>query len=266
MPGGPGSCNCATCDKRKVCPRQLRPTVRITLKCTQQCRHCCYASSPDHDEHMSVAIAADVAKFVGANGIRRLNVMGGEFFCNPDWQGVLELLCGSVESVRLVTNGDWAGKAELRRKVIDFLAAHDNTYLALSHDKWHTNRHVSTAERTCKDADIICIISTKEEGDSPPAPVGRHEFEMDSIYSMFGCWCGAPDRRYSFLVDENGMISKCPFGIWTYDRIGHYLEGGFRERFKQFHSAFHGTFISSCRSCVRSWGASKEEMLRIAME
>ncbi len=268
--GGPGSCDCAACAKRDVCPRQLRPTVRITTRCTQSCAHCCFACGPKRTEMMSVGTARDVARFVRANGVRRLNVMGGEFLCNPHWEEILEILAETVEplAMRLVTNGDWAGGAKTRRRVVDFIKAHGSIYMALSHDKWHTNRHIAAAERALAKAGIVHFRATKEEGDSPPVPAGRAEFgaAADSSYGFMGCYCFAPDRKYHFLIDEEGLISKCPVGIWTYDRIGHYLDGGFRDRFKQFHGVFHKSFVGSCHRCVTQWQFAKNEMLKNARE
>jgi hypothetical protein len=210
-------------------------------------------------------MAAKVAQFVKSNGIGRLNVMGGEFFCNPDWEEILATLFASVGYVRLVSNGDWAGLAKLQKQVIGFLANYANIHVALSFDKWHTNKHVETAMKACADAGIPHIRADRED-DTGSVPVGRHQFEMDTVYGMFSCWCHKPDRKYTFLVDEEGLISKCPFGMWTYDRISLYLDGGFRERFKQFHGAFYSTFVPSCHRCVSSWEISQAKMLRAAME
>ena len=38
---------------------------------------------------MTVETAEIIAKFLKANGILSLNVMGGEFFCNPDWYPII---------------------------------------------------------------------------------------------------------------------------------------------------------------------------------
>jgi hypothetical protein len=214
---------------------------------------------------MAPEMAAKVARFVKSNGIDRLNVMGGEFFCNPDWEEVLATLFASAGHVRLVSNGDWAGSAKSRKQVTGFLAGRANVHVALSFDKWHTNRHVEAAEKACADAGILHIRADRED-DTGSVPVGRHQLEMDTVYGMFSCWCHKPDRKYTLLVDEEGLISKCPFGMWTYDRIDHYLEGGFRERFKQFHGAFYGTFVPSCHRCAMSWMSVKSKMLEDAKE
>jgi len=267
-PGGPGTCKCDSCDKKDMCPRRLKPTIRITTKCTQKCAHCCFECDPRKNDHMTPAMAGDVAKFVVANEISRLNVMGGEFFCNPDWEDVLNTLASTVGPVamRLVSNGDWAGGSKLRRRVIDFLKSHDSIYLALSYDKWHTNKHVDKAKEACDKAEVPYVVATKERSESPPIPVGRHSLAMDSVFGMFSCYCHAPDRMYEFLIDEGGLISKCPFGIWTYDKVGNYLNGGFRSRFKQFHGAFRDMFVPSCHRCSMSWESVREEMVREAKE
>ena len=79
------TCHCDTCRNFEQCPKFLHPTIRITTKCTQQCTHCCFSCSPSSEKMMTVETAEVIAKFLNANGILSLNVMGGEFFCNPDW-------------------------------------------------------------------------------------------------------------------------------------------------------------------------------------
>jgi len=66
---------------------------------------------------------------------------------------------------------------------------------------------------------------------------------------------------YKFLIDENGDIYKCPYGIWKYDNIKDYVDGGFDKRFKEMGMAFYKSFFGSCRSCIRSYNKmfSKKE-------
>jgi MoaA/NifB/PqqE/SkfB family radical SAM enzyme len=258
-PGGPGTCNCTTCDKQAACYRSLRPTVRITSRCTQACQHCCYECSPQRDDFMSLEVAADVALFCQANGIERLNIMGGEFYCHPQWNHVLRALAGAVCRVRLVTNGDWAaGGAE--PPVIPVLQElGEKVRVCISQDRWHTNRWVEEAAQLCEEAGVRWEIATEELANAPEVPVGRHRFEIGGMHAMFGRWCSSKPRRYHFLIDERGEIAKCPFGPWTYASVQEYTEGGFRARFKHFTSTFYSAWIPNCRACNRAW---ESELLR----
>lgn len=245
-------CNCDTCKHRLVCYKSLRPTIRITTKCTQSCRHCCFSCSPKENKMMSVETAVKVNQFIHANRITQMNLMGGEFFCNPDWFDVLSAILKDIpEGSRLVSNGDWVINRNETRKVIA-LAQNHGLKVSISRDKWHINANVEAAMTVLTRANIDCNIPTAEEvGEESIVPIGRSMFEYN-MYSSLMCYCHKPERMYSFLIDEAGEIYKCGFGVWNYADIHEYIEGGFRERFKEFNSKFYDVFIGSCKYCIRS--------------
>ena len=246
---GEGNCNCETCAVRKECPKKLRATIRITLKCTQSCRHCCYESSPTKETHMSVESAKKIAKFLVSNEIYSINLMGGEVFCNPNWREILDIILPTVKYVRIVSNGDWAVDEPT---FPEHVAKHPNAYIVVSKDQWHTNANIEKAEELIKACDIPTLTSDLKETEFSLVPIGRAEYS-DSIYSMFGCWCHNPEHQYSFLIDEVGDIFKCGFGVWNYTDVDEHLEGGFAVRFKEFNKLFYNTFIPSCGKCIRSY-------------
>ena len=198
-------------------------------------------------------VAKKAQQFNNANNIVRAEAMGGEFYLNPDWEEILDLVGNGLEAVRLVTCGDWAANPKIAARVIEFLQAHKQFYVALSKDGWHKNEHVDAAEALMKKANIIYQLPKPDEiKDDTIVPVGRGEI-MYGFYSSFGTYCTKPERRYSFLVDEQGEIYKCGFGVWDYDNISRFTEGGFAKRFKEFNTKFYNVFISSCAVCRRSY-------------
>jgi hypothetical protein len=131
--------------------------------------------------------------------------------------------------------------------------------MGVSKDHWHTNAHVDEAVKYLKVADIPCRIPKPDEiTPDTLVPVGRSEWEMN-IYGMMSCYCRNPEKRYSFLIDENGEIYKCGFGSWPYDNVTEYLEGGFDKRFQDFNNIFYGVWLNSCAHCRRSEEHSKAE-------
>ena len=96
------------------------------------------------------------------------------------------------------------------------------------------------------------MISDLNETEFGLIPVGRAIYSF-GLYSMLGTSCSNPEDNYAFLIDEDGEIYKCGFGVWDYANVNDYLTGGFGERFKQFVKVFNKTFISSCKSCVRGY-------------
>lgn len=249
---GKHDCKCDTCNRISECPRFLHAIIRITNRCTQSCSHCCFSSSPRSSIMMSVSKAKQVSTFLETNRIPSINIMGGEFFCNPDWYEILTVLTKATKSVRLVTNGDWACSEDVKEKLSSYLTDNINKVrVALSMDMWHTNANVQSAREYLEKIGCEYKVATAEETTpNSVVPVGRGQFHP-SIYSMVGCYCGNPIHKYSFLIDELGVIYKCGFGVLNYATVDDYLEGGFRKRFKEFNTKFYSIFILSCSSCIR---------------
>lgn len=247
---GRQDCNCDTCDKKDCCYRFLAPTIRITTKCTQSCEHCCFSCSPERNEFMSLEQAQHVGRFLKANDIWYANIMGGEFFMHPDWFDIISAICEHVDVVRLVTNGDWVTSKSQDVKV---LAEKFPIKIAISKDRWHTNNNVVAASEFCEASGIPYKVATEEETkEESVVPVGNAQFEYN-LYSSLMRYCGKPDRKYNFLINEQGEISKCPFGAWEYANVSEYLDGGFDKRFKHFTGVFYSEFIPNCTTCLRIW-------------
>ena len=250
-----GSCDCSTCDKRDLCPKVLRPTIRITTRCTQACSHCCFTCSPKRNEMMSVEMSRTIAQFLKANGIDTLNLMGGEIFCNPDWAEIVDILCEGCLHVRIVTNGDWVGT-----DFLDRLEAHREILkIAISRDEWHTNTNIDAAAAECEAKGFNYKVT--EDGEMTTdsiVPAGRGDLYY-GVYSSFGTYCTKPDRKYTFLIDEAGEIYKCGFGAWGYANVSEHLEGDFGARFKFFNQKFYKCFISNCAGCQRAYRRALHE-------
>lgn len=200
---------------------------------------------------MSVATAQTIAKFLVANDIKSINLMGGEVWLNPDWKEIITLF-SCVDRIRVVSNSDFM---VLCPEFLPFLSQLDNVKLCLSNDKWHTNKHVSAAEKEANRLDINCEVSGKS-GDALKedgiVPVGRMRWGANNMFDMFMAYCQKPENKYSILIDENGEIYKCCFERFAFDNVEDYLEEkSFNARFKQFGTAFHNMWISNCLACDR---------------
>jgi len=242
----PFSCNCETCERFDTCYRILQPTVRMTLKCTQECSHCCYECSPQKESHMSILMSEKISEFLKKYEISTVNLMGGEFSCNPNWLEIIRNITMNT-NVRLVTNGDFG--EDIIDKLQEFKT---NLRIAVSKDRWHSNKNVKRAEKLLKKYKFNYRITTEEEGSSNSiVPIGRSFFFLEGPYSQFSCYCRNPIRKYSFLIDEKGIIFKCPFGLWEIDDIENDIkENSFLESFKDFNKKFHSCFIPNCYRCV----------------
>lgn len=255
-------CDCDKCANVDKCNKVLWPTIRITTKCTQSCGHCLYECSPESSKMMTISMARKIAKFLKVNHINIITIMGGEFFCNPDWKEIIPILCENVRYCRLVTNGDWAAKDA--DAVLDVLKPLDDILkISISKDHWHTNKHVKKAIKACKDADLrYNVTSEEEDNDENIIPVGRGQFHY-GMYAMFGTYCHQSEHKYHFLIDEEGDIFKCGAGIWNYTDVDSNMKGDFAAIFKKFNQAFYEQFISNCMRCAmayhndKRWGKNK---------
>lgn len=247
-------CDCDACSKKSECPKYLHPVIRITTKCTQSCHHCCFECSPECNNMMDIETAKNIASFISNNNISYAEIMGGEFYTNPIWEEIISIIAPTLNVVRLVTNGDWATS----EKIPKILSKFKNIFVAISNDRWHTNKHVSKAKRLCEKYEIKHEIADESRTkENSIVPVGRSISGFSSLYGMFGCYCHNPKRQYSFLIDEIGAIYKCGFGMWDYAKVHDYIEGGFAERFKEFNLKFYDVFISSCKSCQNAYSNRK---------
>lgn len=251
--GGKHDCDCGSCARYSECPRVLHPTVRITNRCTQKCGHCCFGSSPESRVMMTVEQSEKTARFLKSNNIRMCQIMGGEFFCNPDWEAIVSNIAGAVRFTRLVTNGDWAGNPDVEAGLLRLLGKLGGSLrVSVSRDEWHTNRKVDAALEFLESNGFE--HNTTKEGEmtgSSVVPVGRGEY-ISNMYSMFLTYCSEPCNKYGFMIDEDGEIYKCSFGNIVYACVDDYLEGGFAARFKEFGTMFHSHFIPSCFRCYNA--------------
>lgn len=259
-----GKCNCQTCKAKDSCHKYLglRVTIRITTKCTQSCSHCCYSSSPKSNDFMSVEMSKQIGNFLKNNPIHYINLMGGEIYCHPQYQQILQNIVPYAQVVRIVSNGDWAND---HPEFAKFVSKFPNVYVSISKDQYHTNKHIDKAKDLLEKQNVICKISDIEEkgqdstfGMHGNVPIGRSYLDY-GFYSTFGCYCHNPEHMYSFFVDELGKIYKCGFGVWNYDDIFDFLDGGFASRFQEFNKKFYSIFIPHCASCIRAYEANKQK-------
>ena len=248
---GSKSCNCLKCKLANDCYRFLHVTIRITNKCTQCCDHCCFSSSPSSDIMMSVEMSKTICKFLESNEILSLNIMGGEFFCNPNWFEILQNFQRFSKVIRLVSNGDWIKNNDVKNNILKLNK--EVIRIDISKDRWHNNKNSDMSYIFLKENGFKTKIESIEENqDNSIIPVGRAECcDIYNQYSYINTYCNNPKNMYSFLLDEEGNIYKCPFGVLKYENIINYINGGFRKRFKEFNKKFYDIFIPSCKSCYQ---------------
>ncbi len=201
---------------------------------------------------MTFEMAQDIATFVKNNDVVYLNLMGGEFFCNPDWYRIFRVLIEATTFARIVSNGDWANSNTVKAQLLKLKDEFEGKFkISISKDKWHTNANVEKAEEFLKEKNFLYnVAGDGDMTENSIVPVGR-AFLSGTMYSMFQCFCHEPDKKYAFLIDEDGDIFKCEFGHFAYSNVHEYMDGGFDARFKEYNQAFYKVFIPNCATCAR---------------
>jgi MoaA/NifB/PqqE/SkfB family radical SAM enzyme len=198
---------------------------------------------------MSLEMAEKIAQFAKNNQVVYFNIMGGEFYCHPQWKDILNILIPSVKIARIVSNGDWYENNKI--EIVEFFKKYKNAHISISDDKWHTNTFSKQAYEYLQSNNIISNIGTDVLKSDGIVPIGRAQYEY-SFYSSFSSYCSKSDSKYSFLIDEKGEIYKCGFGVWNYADVDSYMND-FRKRFKKVSQRFENTFIPSCKVCYNSY-------------
>jgi hypothetical protein len=197
---------------------------------------------------LPIKTAKNIKRFLTNNHIKSCTLMGGEFFTHPQWKKIFNIIIPNLIAVRLVTNGDWAVNDTIIKQL-----TYPNLTVSISNDKWHTNKYVDQAIQLCEKYQVAYNVATAEETtDASLVPAGNQIY--GSYYSMFAAYCFNPQHHYNFLINEDGDIFKCGFGIWKYANIHDYLKGGFNARFKDFNLKFYNTFVPNCGACIRTYG------------
>ena len=192
--------------------------------------------------------ARRIGEFLEANKITSINVMGGEFFCNQDWLHVLIYL-GHGRKMRLVTNGDWYPNQKVKNDLLELASRTPGLNVAISYDKWHINKYTFHAKNYL-DNEGIYYTTAEWNGSEGVVPIGRAKFEYGE-YSTFSCYCEEPRRKYSIMIDEEGNIAKCVFGLYNFSHINDHIGGGFDHVFKKFGTQFYKVFRGNCVACQR---------------
>lgn len=200
---------------------------------------------------MSIETAESISQFLKLYEIKSASLMGGEFFCNPDWLKILNIILPNLEYCRLVTNGDWAEDKDFLKQLLPY---NDRLSIAISEDHWHTNKFTRRAVEQCEELDFYWALpSDAMKKNNVLVPVGRSEGNMDGVFGFFSTYCSNPQHQYSFLIDEIGDIFKCPFGQRKYTSIKESLDGSFLQAFKEYNMKFYKRSPMSCFRCVSAF-------------
>jgi hypothetical protein len=232
-------------------------TIRLTTRCQNVCKHCCFECGPKRNDVMSLDVARQVRTTFEGH-VKWLNVMGGELTLLPNYRELLEAM--HFVPLRIVTNGWWVDHDKPRQKLLETVkqlsASGPPIFIGISRDRYHPagvgDRAHAWLQSQTSFNDDWGFTATKdlEEENRAIAPVGRAwKNELgDEMLRMFSAYCAAHRNNQSMTVLEDGVVTFCSFGAWP---IG-YLSWGFDE-LEERRLATSKVFITNCVSCWRSW-------------
>lgn len=189
--------------------------LRITNRCDQRCRHCCFRSGPEYSRQMSVGMCERINAWVPKRVL--FNIMGGEFTVLDNYPELLVALARGRNCVRLVTNGFWADKSDpdkffdAMRQVKDSPCPEID--VAVSQDHWH-EKQSHRAVLLLKNNDLgVNLIEPGDLGVDDITPVGRAWDNHIIPRGNVQCSC---ESMSNMIITEDGMLGRCPFGYFPW--------------------------------------------------
>ena len=119
--------------------------IITNYKCSSQCKHCCYSSSPKWpDDYMTFAMANEVFTILRSLGCHHVHIGGGEPLLKPD--KILDVLDAArennIEIDYIETNSSWYRDEASANDVLKELKEHGVNTLLISIDPFH-NEYIS---------------------------------------------------------------------------------------------------------------------------
>lgn len=188
--------------------------IRLTNKCDQQCKHCCFRSGPQYNEVMSLKMCHEINIWVPKN--IQLNIMGGEVTILENYPELLMALSKDRSCIRIVTNG--FGIKNDRDKFFKSIYNIKKMYgcqisIAISNDIWHKPIPINMVEiLRNKYLDLIFETNT-DLLDNELYMVGR-AFDNKIGPTTKGRALCKPCS--SITIIENGILMKCPVGYFEF--------------------------------------------------
>ena len=103
-----------------------------SLYCSMTCAHCCRAAGPWRKERMSAEVANRVRYWMTVCEVKSVTVSGGEPFLMGKalWARVLDALPWDMESIFIVTNGDFLSRPRAYHRVLHYVLPELSRHLA----------------------------------------------------------------------------------------------------------------------------------------
>ena len=138
-------------------------SIEVTAECNLRCRHCYRDSGPQQIERMPTSSLLDILQRLVDNGLRAVEITGGEPFKHPDIITILSFCEENFELTGVLTNG-----TILNEEIISKLRSMgDHVFLSISLDGSTSEIHdprrgcISAFERTVRNIELLSKAGVK---------------------------------------------------------------------------------------------------------
>lgn len=113
-------------------------TLFISLRCTNECRHCLYGCSPEKGEDMSLDVFEKSLEIAKKNNITKLTFFGGEPFINGEIFQMLNSALKNNFELIIATNGYFLSNDRISEEFYELTRTFKNKILiTIGSDQYH---------------------------------------------------------------------------------------------------------------------------------
>lgn len=211
--------------------------VRLTNRCDQKCKHCAFASGPEHHEQMSVEMCKQINRWIPKNILP--NIMGGEFTILPNYPYLLLALSQGRDHIHMVTNGIWGHSHTMVTRFINTIhhikQVCPTINIAVSTDCWHI---VSSQKALDILGEMQKEINLVTEKTINILPIGRAWINNLGKNQLS---CASCEVMSNMIIREDGMVCRCPYAYFpwkhfsetTWDEAQEYIWGWRSEKLSE---------------------------------
>lgn len=225
-------------DRAVVAPAEL--AIHLTYRCPLKCSHCCFSSDMSKHGSLDRDMAVRAVEAAGAEGMERINFVGGDPFLHADVmaEALLRAKTRGLDG-SATTSAYWATSEHKAWEVLAPLVEAGLTRLIISYDDMHAEflkiKHVVNAYRAARKLGIdVCIAVVL----APNGTIGAGH-----IYEALGV---TPNADSGLTVYETAISST-----------GRALEGVGEEELVARRAA-REVYRGPCSSALRDFSVTPE--------
>ncbi len=156
--------------------------IEVIETCNFRCDHCYYSSSPEKKGRMTFNEFEQVCRKLVSEGVRIVELTGGECTIHPDFLRMLDLACELFDMVAIITNGYQIGK---KSRIADALTAKKNIIVQISIDAMAEKHNQFRKHKGSFEAAVAATKHLVEHGVKVRIASSITEASVDQVDDLF---------------------------------------------------------------------------------